>query len=78
MIFLVLMVHWLDVSPDANYQFVEFYSGSGRLTQLAGKVGYPSVAYDMTYGEILAQQNYKRSAMDINSNAGLVFLALQL
>ena len=76
-IFLVMMVHWMNISEDANYQFLEFYSGSGRITKLAGFVGYDSVAYDIQYGELLANRRMKRSAMDINSNAGMTPLDLK-
>ena len=69
-----MLVHWMNIGPDANYQFLEFYSGSGRITKLAGFVGYESVAFDIQYGELLANQHMKRSAMDINSNAGMTLL----
>ena len=73
-IFLAMMVSWLNISPDSGFQFLEFYSGAGRITQLAGHVGYESVAYDMKYGLARANAKNARSAMDINSNAGLTSL----
>ena len=75
-----MMVSWLDTkagAPDpeqGEYQFLEFFAGRARLTQMAHAVGYSAAAYDIDYGRSLAARGPvgKRSCMDLNSSAGLV------
>lgn len=70
---LVLLTWWLDIDKTANYQVVELFSGVGRIAAFAKFVGYKSVAVDIKYGQEYAQKTGKRSPMDMNSNAGLMF-----
>ncbi|CAE7216775.1 unnamed protein product, partial [Symbiodinium microadriaticum] len=49
-IFLVLLVWWLDVSPDTGYQFLDYFSGKARLALMAEAAGYKVQAYDIAYG----------------------------
>ena len=75
-VLLVLLVWWLEIPQcqHSEYQVVEFYSGVGRIAQLATKVGFVAAAVDKDYGLDYAKKNNKRSPMDINSNAGLMSL----
>lgn len=68
-IFLVLLVWWMNISPDEGYQVIEYFAGVARISALCHWVGYKSIAYDKDFGK--AKQG-KRSPMDLNSNAGLV------
>lgn len=79
LIFLVLMVSWMEDPPEvqSEYEVLEFFAGVGRIAQLSEKVGMKSVAYDIDYGNPRAKQTGKRSSMDLNSSAGLV-LAIKL
>ncbi|CAE7198229.1 unnamed protein product, partial [Symbiodinium sp. KB8] len=71
-IFLVLLVWWLDVSPDTGYQFLDYFSGKARLALMAEAAGYKVQAYDIAYGVQRAKKRGRRSSMDLNSNAGMV------
>ncbi|CAE7830133.1 unnamed protein product, partial [Symbiodinium necroappetens] len=71
-IFLVLLVWWLEISPDTGLEFLDYFSGKARLSLMAEGAGYRVQAYDKTYGDERAKKNKKRSAMDLNSNAGMV------
>ena len=77
-ILLVLLVSWLEYDPDPSpeYNFLDYYAGKGRLSQMAEGAGYSAVGYDLDYGASRAALKGKRSSMDINSNAGLVCLGL--
>ena len=75
-ILLILLVSWMDDDIEkSDIQVIEFFSGVGRVSQMAEGAGYTSVAYDMDY--VKPRRFGKRSAMDLNSNAGLV-LAIKL
>ena len=67
---------WLDISPDSGYQFLDFYAGKAHLAQLAEARGYAVEAYDRDFGLLRGRRNGKRSSMDINSNAGMVWLGV--
>ena len=60
-----------------NLECVEFFAGVGRIAGLARGVGLQAAAYDIQYGEGAHRKAGARSAMDLNSNAGLV-LAIKL
>ena len=79
LILLVLLVSWMEDPPEvqSEYDVLEFFAGVGRIARLSEKVGMKSVAYDIDYGNSRAKQSGKRSAMDLNSSAGLV-LAIKL
>ncbi|CAE7217942.1 unnamed protein product, partial [Symbiodinium sp. CCMP2456] len=77
LIFLVLLVWWLNISPDAGIQFLDFFSGKARLSLVAEGAGFKVAAYDKIYGDKRGAKRGKRSAMDLNSNAGMV-LAISL
>ena len=79
LIFLVLMVSWMEDPPEVQteYEVLEFFAGVGRIARLSQKVGMTSVAYDIDYGNARAKRSGKRSSMDLNSSAGLV-LAIKL
>ena len=62
-----------DVKSDI--QFIEYFSGCGRITQLADFAGYQSVGFDLEYGKQKARQTGRRNAMDLNSNGGFVLAA---
>ncbi|CAE7214405.1 unnamed protein product, partial [Symbiodinium sp. CCMP2456] len=71
-IFLVLLVWWLDISPDVGYDFLDYFSGKARLSLMAEGAGYRVQAYDKSYGDFRGARKGKRSCMDLNSNAGMV------
>jgi len=73
-IFLILLVWWLDVPKMENepFQVVEFFSGAGRIAGFSKRVGLRSAAVDIQHGDAYAASAGKRSPMDINSDAGLV------
>ena len=75
-VLLILLVWWLEIPrcQQSEYQVVEFYSGVGRIAELAAEVGFVAAAVDKDYGMDYAKKNTKRSPMDINSNAGLMSL----
>lgn len=74
-IFLVLLVSWMGVweNHDGDYQFLEFFAGVAHIAALAKAVGYKALAYERDFGTS-SKMRGKRSPMDLNSNAGLVFL----
>ena len=62
-----------DVKSD--FQVIEYFSGCGRIAQLADYAGYQSVGFDLEYGIPKARQTGRRNAMDLNSNGGFVLAA---
>ena len=58
-------------------EFIEYFSGVGRVAKVASYVGYRSVGYDMVNGVETSRQSGRRNPLDLNSNAGLV-LAIKL
>lgn len=75
-VLLVLLVWWMDIPgrhPTEPYQVIEFFAGVGRIASLAKHCGYKSAAVDLTYGQDVGASLGKRSPMDLNSNAGMVF-----
>lgn len=75
-VFLIILVWFLDIpKPQNEYQLLEFYAGVGRIASLAKWCGFSTVAVDIQYGAH-RQREGKRRPMDINGNAGLVFLKL--
>ena len=61
-----------------KYEVVEFYGGVQRITRLASAMGYAAVAHDINYDPLYQEKTAKttgrKSCMDINGNAGFVFL----
>lgn len=75
-VFLVLLVWWMDIphsSINQEYQVLEFFAGVGRIASLAKLAGFHAVPIDLSYGEEIGRQMGKRSPMDLNSNSGMVF-----
>lgn len=75
---LVLCTWWLDLPKHEAqpYQVLEFFSGVGRIAALAKHCGFKTAAVDMEYGDSYvkkAKKRGKRSPMDLNSSAGLVY-----
>lgn len=77
----VLLTAWLDLPEIGHFEVVEFFSGKARISRFCARMGLMTGAYDITYdqtsGTTRSSYNgkYKRSYMDINSNAGFLFLA---
>lgn len=69
----------MEDTPNAkeDIQVIEYFAGVARIAQISEYVGYTAVAYDIDYGSGRAKETGKRSAMDLNSSAGLV-LAIKL
>ena len=71
---LILLVHWLDLPPQADaYEVLELFAGVGRIAALSKYAGYKSAAVDLDYSKETWERQGKRSPMDINGDAGLVF-----
>lgn len=71
---LILLVHWLDLPPQADaYEVLELFAGVGRIAALSKYAGYKSAAVDLDYSKETWERQGKRSPMDINGGAGLVF-----
>ena len=71
---LILLVHWLDLPPQADaYEVLELFAGVGRIAALSKYAGYKSAAVDLDYSKETWERQGKRSPMDINSDSGLVF-----
>lgn len=75
-ILLVLLVSWMedDEGTQTEYGLIEYFSGVGRVAQMAEMGGIHAVAYDFEYS---MPKVGKRRSMDMNSSAGLV-LAIKL
>ena len=77
MVLLVLLVWWLDLPKcDAHgkpYRVLELFAGVGRIAAIAKHCGFSSAAVDIEYGKDVGKRMGKRSPMDLNSNAGMVF-----
>lgn len=71
---LILLVNWLDIPKNEEFQVLEFFAGVGRIAALSKHCGYKSGAVDITYGEEQFKAAGKRSPLDLNSDAGLVSL----
>ena len=85
-VYLVLMTWWLLSSPStplpwddmATFDFIEYYSGVGRIGKMAHGVGYSAATFDIGQdipgeGESAHSQMPHRSAFDMNGEAGYVF-----
>ena len=70
---MVLLVSWMGVLRDEKYQVFEYFAGVARIAKLAKVMGYKTAAYERDFGKS-SKVRRKRSPMDLNSNAGLVFL----
>ena len=63
----------MGVGGDEGYQVLEYFAGVAHIAALAKAVGYKSLAFERNFGKASKLMG-KRSPMDLNSNAGLVFL----
>lgn len=63
----------MGVGEDSGYQVLEYFAGVAHIATLAKAVGYKSLAFERNFGKA-SKRLGKRSPMDLNSNAGLVFL----
>ncbi len=73
---LVLCTWWLDLPKHEAqpYQVLEFFSGVGRIAALAKHCGFKTAAIDLEYGDsYVKKKRGKRSPMDLNSSAGLMY-----
>ena len=78
-VLLILLTWWQQLpEPESPHQVIEFYAGVGRIAALAQYTGYKSVAVDLEYGKSLGLERGSRPPMDINSNAGLMWLDVGL
>ena len=86
---IVLLVSCLPTRADTRpYDLLEFFSGSGRISRMASALGYSCAAIDTVYDctapppktKKRDRKKYKnvRSAMDLNTSAGFLPLALLL
>ena len=56
-----------------EYVLLEFFSGVARIARLSSWMGYKSAAYDIEYDDTKSSRS-GRSVMDLNSDAGYVYL----
>lgn len=76
-ILLILAASWLDLpAPEREVQVLELFAGQARLTRLAKSVGLGVAAHDISFDKAADEKKGKKSAMDINTSAGLVLLDL--
>ena len=76
-VILVMAVFYLDIPPPPQpLEVIEVFAGRARLTRLAKSMGIPSEAHDIDFD--LEGAKYSKSAMDINSSAGLLLPAFHL
>ena len=76
------MASWLVDLPwrrEEPYQFLEYYSGMARVSRLAAVLGYEARGFDISYdvpnpGTSQHSGRANRSAVDINGEAGFLFL----
>ena len=81
-IYLTLMASWLVNLPwegSEPFDLLDFYAGRARVSRLANCMGYVSRAFDLDYetapaGESIHAGRSKRSAFDINGEAGFLLL----
>lgn len=80
--YLLLLVSWTKppLKSDVPLEFIEYFSGYARLSKLATMAGYKTRAFDICY-DVPGKQDYsnhsgrkKRSAFDMNGEAGYLFL----
>ena len=74
---LVLLTSWLamPVQNKAPFQVLEYYAGVARIATLAKFLGLRSAAVDIEYGKHNKPKS-ERPPMDINSDAGLMWLGI--
>lgn len=71
-----------DTEANENLDLVEFFSGRARISKLASWVGYRVRCFDILYKPNMHPGDFKRgrlrrSAMDLNGQAGFVYLCLK-
>lgn len=78
---MVVLVSFLAVPEwegNLNLDCVEMFAGVARIARLASWAGYRSRAYDVLYTLVNPEERkrgkLRRSAMDLNGAAGLVWL----
>ena len=77
-VLLVLLAMWQEIPSSKEeppiYDVIEFYSGVGRIAAMANRAGFTAAAVDIDIGRDIGVKRQTRPPMDINSNAGLLFL----
>ncbi|CAK9092648.1 Uncharacterized protein SCF082_LOCUS43601 [Durusdinium trenchii] len=73
-ILLVLLVSWIPDEGDINhgYGMIEFFSGVGRVAQMAELVGLSAVAYDLEYSRPRVSED--RTVLELFQQASYVDL----
>ena len=64
-----------------SFDVLEFFSGKARISRFCSRRGYSTGAFDIAYNEpvdTFSTHNgkFKKSYMDMNSDAGCLFLVL--
>ena len=85
LIWLVLLVSWMPLKVRTKpWQIIEFFSGRGRLSQLAAKAGFQVASFDINRGRNYPKKRSsrhkkrhfdKRLPMDMNGEVGFAYLA---
>ena len=77
----MLLTAWLDLPDMGQLEVVEYFAGRARISKMCSRLGLRTGSFDITYGK--AGINWstrnglpKRSAFDMNSDAGFLFLVL--
>lgn len=70
---------WDDVVAMGGFDLVEYFSGVGRIAKLAHYSGYVSRGFDINYDDPPDEESKhtglpRRSAFDMNGEAGFVYL----
>lgn len=82
-VLLVLLCSWLSVAASDSseeFQVLDFFSGKGRITELASKAGLRAAALDLSMESRSEPPRYRkkagrsfRSPMDWNGESGFAF-----
>lgn len=80
---MILLCYWLSYNhaPLAPFEVLDFFSGRGRIAQLATRAGFATAAVDLSL-DVSEQRRYRkkagryfRSPMDWNGDSGFVLSA---
>ena len=81
-VLLVLLCGWLVAGPfkhRRSFEIIDFFSGKGRISRLAAKAKFSVAAYEILHDLTVSKRRRRnrrfprRSFMDINGEAGIVF-----
>lgn len=79
---MLLLTWWQDFEkPSQPYEVIEYFAGVGRIAAVSKFTHLKSAAVDLEYGKTFVSKRGPRKSrppMDINSDAGLLWLGKSL